>query len=375
MSYTAQNVIDAVKQDNLMLTTNTAQILDYVNRVQEQILRASGWQFRLSNIQYFITEEGQTDYWIGTTGGAGSGQVDTGLNLTDLGRIKEGEVFDRSNYRPLERTTQAPLLARLGFQDNTSRPGRPLQWRNDPATPNVLNIYPSPDNQNTYQPVPESPYVVNTSGGALAARTYYFRTTFVDTLGNESSASDDSKFYIAASNLAKVKSPAAEFTKGASGIAYDRWNVYVSTGVDQEQLQNVSPIAIGTDWTEPTGGLIAGAAFPTTNNLTPMQGYLIQFRYFKSRPVITLVTDNPVIPDDYKDVHVAGVTWMTAIYLKRPEEEIQRWAALYRDGLIGMVRDKNNFPKGNAYISPDAASVTRQLPTIESFDPQRFMIP
>lgn len=371
---TAQNILDAVRQDLEFAPTNTNTLLDYTDRVHQILLRMSRWKFLESAPQHFITEKDQTDYWVGATGTNPSGTVDTGLNLTDFDIVKRGSMFDRSNFRELQVTDEAPLLLRLGFQDDRSRPGRPATWRNAPDTPNVINIYPAPDNQNTYQPVPNGPYATSAAGGALAARTYYMTLTFVDSAGNESSPSDETSQFIPANSLVTVKSPAAEVVSAAAGISYSKYNVYVSTTSGSETKQNTNPITIGTDWTEPNTGLISGASQPGTNAITAMGGYVVEFRYYKTRIAITATNTVLQIPDYYKDVVVAGVNWMTAQFLKR-DTEAAIFKGLFGEGIISMYRDKNLFPRGHEFIGPDSASVTRNLPSIESLDLTRFMLP
>lgn len=371
---TAQNIIDAVRQDLEFAPTNTNTLLDYTDRVHQILLRMSRWKFLESAPQHFITERDQTDYWVGTTGSAAQGSVDTALNLTDLDLVKRGSVFDRSNFHELQVTDEQPLLLRLGFQDDRSRPGRPATWRNAPDTPNIINIYPAPDNQNTYQPVPPGPYATTSAAGAQAARTYYVVLTFVDSAGGESSPSDETSFFIPANNVIVVKSPAAEVTKAASGISYTSYNVYVSTTSGSETKQNTNPITLGSDWTEPGSGLIAGASKPSTSNIAALGGYIIEFRYYKTRTAITATNTVLQIPDYYKDVMVAGVNWMTAQFLKR-DTEAAIFKGLFGEGIISMYRDKNLFPRGHEFIGPDSAAITRQLPSIESLDLTRFMLP
>lgn len=114
-------------------------LLDYLNRTQMELLRWSRWQFLLSPVQGFYTVPGITDYWLGVQA-APPGSADTGLNISNMGPIKRGEVFDRTSYRNLYPTTEAPLLKQLA--ENL---GAPRLYRNDVSTPNILNIYPAPD--------------------------------------------------------------------------------------------------------------------------------------------------------------------------------------------------------------------------------------
>ena len=140
----AGDIIARCSQDARKLLDNNdiaerVVLIDYVNRVHTELLRLSRFRFLLSSVQTFNTVLGKTDYWIGVAGGQGVGQVDTGLNLTDVFTIKRGTVFDRTSYHPVFPTSEAPLGAFFA-QNNI-----PRLWRNDVATPNVINIYPPPD--------------------------------------------------------------------------------------------------------------------------------------------------------------------------------------------------------------------------------------
>jgi len=77
---------------------------------------------------------------------------------------------------------------------------------------------------------------------------------------HESLPSNESSLPVAANNLLSVASPSAV----TMPYALVGWNVYVGSSTGAEQLQNSSPIAIGTAWQESTSGLIAGAPPPTS---------------------------------------------------------------------------------------------------------------
>ena len=134
------------------------------------------------------------------------------------------------------------------------------------ATINVtVNDYGSPGNKIINQPsivpyqrgpsVPASPSLSSVAGGTLGATTYYVKTTYIIN-GVESFAAIESSQSVSADYLLKVASPVT--VAGATG-----WNVYISTSAGAETKQNSSPIAIGTAWTEPTSGLVSGAAVPS----------------------------------------------------------------------------------------------------------------
>lgn len=369
-STTCQNIIDSVAQDirqQLQSTVGSgsaAILMDYVNRVQLQLLRLSQWRFLKSDLKRFLTSEGVTDYWIGTTGSGSipSSAVDTGLNITDIDWVDRNSVLDRSNFRGLFETLETPLNSLYSYQDASMRPGRPRLWRYDKtSTPYLFNVYPTPDNQNGTQPFPEGVALTTTAGGALSARTYYVKVSFVDSKGGESVASSEKAIYVPANYLLTVKAVAPIFASTDLGVTINRYNVYASTTSEGETLQNVSPTSNVSDWTEPGTGLTTSGASPLTNaTIAKMGGYLIEFRYFKLRPQVTAVSDVLVIPDIYKDVVIAGVNVLASKFLNR-YQDIQFWGQVFMDGMKGMIRDKNIFPQGPQFMRPDGATVDRQF--------------
>lgn len=107
-------------------------------------------------------------------------------------------------------------------------------------------------------PSPKSaPVLGDVVGGALAARTYYVRLTYEYAAGNSLPGPEASRA-VPANSLLTVTAPPAD--PAATG-----YNVYVSTSSGTQTKQNGAAIAFGTNWTEPTSGLIAGAAMPTTS--------------------------------------------------------------------------------------------------------------
>ena len=361
---TGQDILDCVSQDMRALLGSSGGdatiLLDYTNRIQQRILRQSRWDFLLSEPKYFITEDEQSNYWVGSSGGNPLGSVDTGLNLSDFDRVADDSVYDRSNFRLLKRVESGPNTSSLQDRSGLVRAQRPAVFRHDPFDgPNILRIYPAPDNDNSFRPIPAAPNIEAVAGGALSLRTYFVRITFVDSLGNESSPSSAARQTIAASSLAKVKSPKLLVSTFASGVAVTGYKVYASVTEGSEVVQNsATAINLGTDWTEAAGGLTTGsAALPTDNDLEPMRGYLIEFRYFKARPVVDDAADILLVPDAYKDIVCAGVNWMASKYLKM-RDDAQQWQGEFLDGMRQMVRDHNLHPKGPQFIRPDSTSYT-----------------
>lgn len=347
-----RNVLDPANANDQVI------FLDYINRIQLQMLRASRWQFQWSDVIYFSTERGQTDYYIGPVGQALPGQVDTLLDLNDVDFILRNSVFDITNNRTLFKKDERPYSSALSFQDGQFRTGRPLAWRNDLLQPNVIQLYPASDNQNSYRPVPQTPYVSQSaSATVLADRTYFTVVTLLDSFGNESvPCAREAWTKVEAGNVITVHSPFLPYNITSSDASYTQWNVYGGTVSGSWVKQNASPINIATDWTEPDAGLISGAAPPTVNNLIPMDGYLIGFRYFQQRQIVEELETVVQIPDVYKDIFCAGVTFLCCQYL-RLHEDAARWYAQYKDGIRDMIRDRNSGPREQDYISPDNTTV------------------
>jgi len=119
-----------------------------------------------------------------------------------------------------------------------------------------------------------SPTLTSSSGGALAAATYYAKTTYVYASGLESGASPEASLACLIDTLLNVASPPP-----AAGVV--GYNVYVSNASGTETKQNSTAIAIGTPWVEPTSGLISGTAYLPSRleidiNGNPLSGALWQ---------------------------------------------------------------------------------------------------
>lgn len=100
------------------------------------------------------------------------------------------------------------------------------------------------------------------AGGTIAATTYFVKITYVNANG-ETLGGTEASLAVSLNNLLVVASPPQS---GAGSLAATGYNVYVSTTTGTETKQNGStPIPIGVSWTEPTTGLVAGAALPSAN--------------------------------------------------------------------------------------------------------------
>jgi hypothetical protein len=119
--------------------------------------------------------------------------------------------------------------------------------------------------QQTVQP-PAAPSLSQSAGGALGATTYFVKLTYVTAQG-ETIPGPEANFAASANNVLVVQSPAA--VTSPQGNVVTGYNVYVSNtagGGSGAETKQAGPIAIGTAWTEPTSGLVGGAAMPTINN-------------------------------------------------------------------------------------------------------------
>ncbi len=371
MSYTSfpkvSDVINGVSQDvrnqlsSQIGTSGQPVLIDYTNRIHKQMLRFSRWPFLKSEPQYFLTELGQSSYWVGPTGTGPAGTVETNLNLSDVYQFKKDSVMDLSNQKAIKWLFSSPQGPNLITRTGAGIPGLPAVFCQNLNDPNILMLFPPPNNQNNTQPAPQVPIVQTVVSGALVARTYLLKITFVDSLGGEStSTTTGAPLFIPANSLGVVKSPALGFfgvlPDGASvsGVQYNRYNVYavkatlingIPTNEGSETLQNISgPISFGTDWTEPGTGLITtGASVPRVNTLQPVGAYVMKFEYYKNRLKLVTADQFLQIPDDYIDVVIAGVTAL-AMKLMGKVEEAQMHFQIFKTGLTEMIQDKNQFP-------------------------------
>ena len=377
MAYNVQSIIDSVSQDcrNQLAskTVGAAQtaLIDYTDRIHKEVLRWSNWPFIESIPKFFLTIQGATDYWLGPVPDRTPGTVQTNLNISDMDKIRKDSVYDMSNFRELKWFRQQPVGPVLTQSTGQSRPGQPSVWIQDVYNnPNVISIYPAPQNLNTYQPLPSTPVCDTQVSGALSARVYYIGITLVDELGGESArCTTNANLYVPANSVAVVRSPKLYFPAASNGVKYASYNVYAveasdftasSTDPQTETLQNASPIPIGTDWVEPDTGLITtGAMWPADSSIQPIGGYVIGFTYFRTRKNLITVDDVPLVPEKYRDILINGVSAL-AWELIGDTNKALTFFQKYTDGYRQMVVDKNLFPEGVEFIRPDSGSYVNQ---------------
>lgn len=474
---TAGDVINAVIQDSQVQTTNRPKLLDYVNRTSLRILRESQWSFLQSDYQKFITKAGVDKYWIGT-GAAPNGYANTGLSLSDAESVLPDSVYDFSNALELSQDSAQVRFGRPFLSKDGSTPlGPPRGYACYVREPNVIHLFPPPDNQNSYFPVPEPSLCTEVAGGVLPGRTYYVQTTYVDTQGGEGTSSISFSSTLAVNTLLSVSSPTTEVPSALSP-QYAFWNVYLGgSEVGPFFKQNASPIPIGSPWIEPVDGagqvaplsqqavvaspeeqlyaitvdhsgilhstianvpsqpfpvyvldpfgrawnltindmgqliavlvpfvsttsnlLIADSAGeawkvivnsegdlvtsdagpasgyvvnsvepPSVATLAPLQGYVIGFRYQKTKQQITSVDSTLQIPDAYFDVVVAGVNYYASLYLAKGDDENVKaplWKREFMEGLAQIRRDLRINYRNTDFISPDRSTQFDQYKSV-----------
>jgi hypothetical protein len=268
---TVEDVINSSIVDSQNQTTNRTALLSYVERVSLRMLRESQWIFLRSKPTQFITQPSASHYWIGS-GATPAGCVNTGLGITNLGSIIPDAVYDQSNSRKLTQDSQTVLRGPgLRYQDGTFRPDRPRSYHYDYNNPGTLSLYPPPDNQNGYQPVPLAPICSTVVAGSLLTdRAYYTVVTLVDSAGGESIASiEPSAINVPPYSLLTVEFNGMDVAS-ASTVQYGFYNIYIgSNGSGPFYRQNPTPIAIGTSWQEPTVGANVGFFAPATEIFIP----------------------------------------------------------------------------------------------------------
>lgn len=251
---TAGDVINAVIQDGQVQTTNRTALLDYVNRTSLRILRETQWSFLQSDYKKFITKAGVDKYWVGP-GAAPNGYANTGLDLSDAESVLPESVFDVTNAVQLAQDSSQIRFAHPFLEkDGSTHWGRPRGYAYYQPEPYVVHLFPPPDNQNNYYPIPGPSLLQSFTGGVLSGRTYWVKTTFVDTAGGEGTPSLSFAQTVAADSLLMVSSPDFEVPSALSP-QYLFWNVYVGVSEDGSfYKQNSVPIPIGSPWVEPIAG-------------------------------------------------------------------------------------------------------------------------
>lgn len=127
-----------------------------------------------------------------------------------------------------------------------------------------------------------APVLTTTAGGSLGSRTYFVKYTYVNDTG-ETLASNESTIAVPTNSRLVATIPYSTSYGVPTGAKKVNW--YVSTTTNAETLQDFTPTAwtteIETDhtinstmaFTEPTTGLVAGTALPSTNTTSALTLY------------------------------------------------------------------------------------------------------
>jgi len=151
---TANNVISCASQEVrgvLNPATGATQaidqqiLIDYTNRISLDMMRHSRYQFLVSAPVTFTTvatvPSGTINnlYWVGPTGLAPAGVIDTLLNLSDFDLVKRDTVIDYSNFKRLAVSELQPVSAEFTI------PAKPRIWQNLTSSPQIIAIWPPPN--------------------------------------------------------------------------------------------------------------------------------------------------------------------------------------------------------------------------------------
>ena len=194
---------------------------------------------------------------------------------------------------------------------------------------------------------PAAPVLSSKTGGSLPARTAWVVIAYTTAAGLVPSA--ESSILLGAGTLLVVDSPAS--ATGATG-----WNVYVSEQeAGAETLQNSSPIAIGTNYTEPaTGSTTTGVAAPVAQ-VTAGPRYAILFYLTRSgyltpaSPPTAFATDASTIGLTFSNLCTGSANILQRIVAWTPANAAIGGPYYY---VPGNVNDENGNPV-QASIVPD----------------------
>ena len=140
---------------------------------------------------------------------------------------------------------------------------------------------------------PAAPTTGTSVAGALAARTYYVKVTYITTSG-ETLASAETIQAVAANSVLTVTSPIA-----ATGAT--KYHVYIGLTADEETLQTgTGAITLGNTWTEPTSGMVLGRR-PPLGAATSTAGFFAgEITMLDATVYSSLVSSNSDVPPSGK---------------------------------------------------------------------------
>jgi YD repeat-containing protein len=301
----------------------------------------------LSGLSYSVAA------YIGTQG---TNYYTTNLGYDDRGRPDRTQTPNGTIYRKVYDGLGRIVSVWIGTNDT---PGNGQEWTPTNNTPpsNMIQITGNVYDTGT---APAAPTLSQTSGGTMPATTYYVKIAYVFG-GPAGPSSAESSLAVSANKLLQVGSPAS--ASGATG-----YNVYVATASGNEILQNTSPVALGTTWTEPTSGLVTGTT-PALNNGVG-DGNLTQVTLYPGGSAANRVTNRYY---DWRDRLVAtkdGVQGTEDSTTHRPimyytlDNLSEATAIDHYDGDGVSITSTNGVP------NPPSSSLLREHRTI-SYDDQR----
>jgi hypothetical protein len=211
---------------------------------------------------------------------------------------------------------------------------------------------------------PPPPSLGYTPGGSLAQRTYWVKTTQTSIYG-ETLASRESAITVPANNLLQVYS----FAPGPYGTS---WSVYAWPWTGAEELQ-VSGILFssGLGWTEPTGGLISGAAPPVSipavlappagPALSTIAGGTLGARTYWVE--VTYVNDSGETQPSSECVIAVSAGYLLNVASPAPEGSATHWNVYIADTTTGEVlQNAAPIPIGVSWTEPLYGLVGTQQP-------------
>jgi RHS repeat-associated protein len=200
--------------------------------------------FNLTGVTYSVSP------YIGTQN---TNYYTTLYGYDDRGRPNRTQTPNGTIYRTVYDGLGRVVSTWVGTNDSVSGEWSPSN--NGPPS-NMIQVSGSVYDTGT---APAAPTLSQTSGGTLPATTYYVKVAYVFN-GPAGPGSAESSLAVSANKLLQVSSPTS--VAGATG-----YNVYAATASGNEVLQNTSPVALGTNWTEPTTGLVSGTVAPFSNGV------------------------------------------------------------------------------------------------------------
>lgn len=105
-----------------------------------------------------------------------------------------------------------------------------------------------------------APTIASVAGGSITFGATFAKVTLVSATGAESPASAEATLTLAAAHQLVVTSPAAV-------VGFIGYNVYLSAATGTEKLQNTTPIAFGTNYTQVAALSTGTAAAPAAGAL------------------------------------------------------------------------------------------------------------